>query len=146
MKILFIYKNLYIYEFKGLPQLSSILKKHGHEVRLALSERENVSKIIKKWKPDIVGYSITTGLHKYYLNLNRKLKEKANFYAVFGGPHATYFPEIIKEKGVDAVCIGEGEEAIIDLINKFGTKEMKNIPILKIMVLGLVWILVVQLE
>jgi len=128
MKVLFVYKNLYIYEFKGLAQLSAILKREGHEVKLALSERENVLKIIKEWKPSIVGYSITTGFHKYYLNLNRKLKEKADFFAIFGGPHATYFPEIINEKGVDAICIGEGEGAIIDLVNKIGTKEVRHIP------------------
>ena len=127
MKILFIYKNFYIYEFKGIPQLAAILKKEGHEVRLALSEKEDVLKIIKKWKPDIVGYSITTGFHRYYLNLNKRLKEKVKFYSIFGGPHATYFPEIINEEGVDAVCIGEGDEAMVDFVNAFGTKRMRYI-------------------
>ncbi len=36
--------------------------------------------------------------------------------SVFGGPHPTYFPEFVEEPGVDAVCIGEGEGAILDLV------------------------------
>jgi anaerobic magnesium-protoporphyrin IX monomethyl ester cyclase len=35
--------------------------------------------------------------------------------SVFGGPHPTYFPEFVEEPGVDGVCLGEGEGAIVDL-------------------------------
>ncbi len=128
MKILFIYKNIYIYEFKALPQLSAVLKKHGHEVKLAFAEREDIDKIIREWKPKIVGFSITTGFHKYYINLGRKLKKKHNIFTIYGGPHATYFPEIINDYGVDSVCVGEGELAILDFINMFGTEKIKHIP------------------
>jgi radical SAM superfamily enzyme YgiQ (UPF0313 family) len=37
--------------------------------------------------------------------------------SVFGGPHPTFFPEMINEEGVDGVCVGEGEGAIVDLAN-----------------------------
>lgn len=125
MKILFIYKNLYIYEFKAFPQLATILKKEGHEVKLAIAEKEDVMSLIKEWKPDIVGYSVTTGFHKYYIDLNKKIKKQFNIYSIFGGSHATYFPEIIHEDGIDAVCIGEGENAIINFVNAFHTKRLK---------------------
>jgi len=35
--------------------------------------------------------------------------------------HATFFPEIIEEKNVDAVCIGEAEETIVDFFQKYKT-------------------------
>ena len=42
--------------------------------------------------------------------------EKAPF-SVFGGPHPTFFPDMIEEPGVDGICIGEGEGPIADLAN-----------------------------
>ena len=35
---------------------------------------------------------------------------------VFGGPHPTFVPDIIKQDGVDIVCRGEGEYAILELM------------------------------
>ena len=127
MKVLFIYKNISIYEFKALPQLASVLQRDGHEVELIFAEREDPLARIRQFSPDIVGYSITTGLHNYYIDLNRRIKEQADIYSIFGGPHATYFPEIIEEENtIDAVCIGEGERATADFVNNFGTPEGKH--------------------
>ena len=39
-------------------------------------------------------------------------------FSVFGGPHPTFFPEMIEKEGVDAVCIGEGEYAMLELMNR----------------------------
>jgi radical SAM superfamily enzyme YgiQ (UPF0313 family) len=64
--------------------------------------------------PDVVGYSVCTGSERYYLQLNRTLKHKLRFVAVFGGPHPTFFPELINEPEVDAICRGEGDLAFAD--------------------------------
>jgi radical SAM superfamily enzyme YgiQ (UPF0313 family) len=53
-----------------------------------------------------------------YADLNRALKSRFCFFSVFGGPHATFFPEFINEDGVDAVCVGEGESALSELVTK----------------------------
>jgi radical SAM superfamily enzyme YgiQ (UPF0313 family) len=53
--------------------------------------------------------------------LKGELKEK--IITVFGGPHATFFPEMIGENCVDVICIGEGEEALAELADKIDKNE-----------------------
>jgi len=47
--------------------------------------------------------------------MNRRIKAALPVFSAFGGSHATFFPEMIEEDGVDGVCRGEGEGALIDL-------------------------------
>lgn len=138
MRILFLVQD-FIIEPLGIMYLSSSLRQRGHEVMVfkvnfpgygfnALSserihDREVVRDIdlitrIKKFSPHLIGYSTTTGMHRYYIELNRNLKNEIGFLSVFGGPHPTFFPEIIEEEGVDIICRGEGEEAIVELADK----------------------------
>jgi radical SAM superfamily enzyme YgiQ (UPF0313 family) len=76
-----------------------------------------------------VAYSITTGRHDAYQQLNLTLKKQCNFIAVFGGPHATFFPDFIQEDGVDVLCRGEGEGAILELANSLDSDvDISSIP------------------
>ena len=36
-----------------------------------------------------------------------------------GGPHVTFFQKIIEENFIDTVCVGEGDEAILEFANAF---------------------------
>ena len=131
MKILFINKFLdknTIYRVPlGILYLSSALKKNEHQVYVCEPSREDVFKKVEETKPDLIGYSLRTGFHRYYINLNKELKKQFNFLSIFGGPHATFFPEMIEEDGIDIIAQGEGELAIVDLFNKIE----KNQPYLK---------------
>ncbi|MCW1296481.1 MAG: B12-binding domain-containing radical SAM protein [Candidatus Parvarchaeota archaeon] len=118
MKVLFLAKNIEYEGPIGIMYLSAILKQHGHETKLIETESGNLCEQIEHFSPDLIAYSVTTGLHKYYLKLNRKIKSKFKITSVFGGPHPTYFPEMIKEEGVDVICIGEGELAFAELADK----------------------------
>jgi anaerobic magnesium-protoporphyrin IX monomethyl ester cyclase len=115
MRILFVEKQI-DYEPLGLLYLASVLKQAGHEVRLAIASDEDPAAVASAWRPEVVGYSVYTGSQVYYRDLNLRIKKVVNVVSVFGGPHPTYFPEFIEEPGVDAVCIGEGEGAILDLV------------------------------
>lgn len=105
------------YEPHGLMHLSSALKAAGHEVALAVDALEDPMRVAKEFQPGIIGYSVITGSHRYYYQLNSRLKGEVDFFSAFGGPHPTFFPEMIEEEGVDGICIGEGEGAIVDLAN-----------------------------
>jgi anaerobic magnesium-protoporphyrin IX monomethyl ester cyclase len=107
----------------GVLILSSLLKSNGHEVEGAMSKQEDVDAIVERFKPDLIAYSVITGEEKELLALNKKLKEKHRFVSLWGGPHVTFSPEIIEEKGVDIVCIGEGEYSMTELIGKLEKKE-----------------------
>jgi len=117
MKILFFYEN-YNNEPLGIMYLSSVLKEAGHKTDFfIIGDNIELIKKIKQFKPDIIAISTTTGLHKRYMEISRMIKSSFDTFIIFGGPHPTYFPEIITEDCVDAVCIGEGEYAFLELVN-----------------------------
>jgi len=117
MKVLFIIKDIESAEPIGIMQISALLKKHNHDTFYSGTEGIDLHALIQRIKPDIIGYGVCTGFHNYYQKLNFHLKESFSFISIFGGPHPTFFPEFIKEKGVDIICRGEGEYAMLDLCN-----------------------------
>jgi len=123
MKILFIIKD-FIVEPLGIMYLSTGLKSAGHRVDVVKGDIENVEDKVRDFSPDIIAYSIMTGDHIFFRDLNLKLKDKFKFIAIFGGSHPTFFNEFINEKGVDIICLGEGEEAIVELADRL--KEGKS--------------------
>lgn len=122
MKILFIHRYNF-FEPLGILTLSAVLKKHGHEVEfIDLKLERNPVKTIISLNPDVIAYSVTTGQHFFYADFNYKLKKELSYLAVFGGPHCTFFPEFINEKGVDIICRGEGEYPLLEIMNSLQTK------------------------
>jgi radical SAM superfamily enzyme YgiQ (UPF0313 family) len=119
-KVLFIEKQV-DYEPQGIMSMSSVLKEQGHEVELAIVAQEDPIAIAKKFRPAIVGYSIMTGSHLQAMELNLRVREALNHkvFSIFGGPHPTFFPDMVQAPGVDGVCIGEGEGPLLDLADAF---------------------------
>jgi radical SAM superfamily enzyme YgiQ (UPF0313 family) len=116
-------QNLAI-EYIGTMYLSAALKKHGHntEVFIGVGNKRMINEIVG-YRPDLVGFSCTTGLHRWCLKMAGDIKKLIPAKTIFGGPHPTFFPEIIKEEAVDIVCRGEGEGAIIDLADRMDNRE-----------------------
>jgi radical SAM superfamily enzyme YgiQ (UPF0313 family) len=119
-----------IYEHIGTMSLSAILKKNNHEVDILIPNLEGgedeAIKKLKKLKPDLVAFSVITGGHKWSLSMALRVKKSLKKPIIFGGPHATYFPEIIKYQQVDYVCIGEGEYSLLELCNRIDSGAMKD--------------------
>ena len=120
MKVLFINKFLSketIYrDHLGIMSLSSAIQPL-HEVFIIEPHHDDINKTINKIKPHVIAYSIRTGYQQYYIALNSALKKKFKFISVFGGPHATFFPDMIQNDGVDCVCRGEAEGAFLEFLN-----------------------------
>jgi radical SAM superfamily enzyme YgiQ (UPF0313 family) len=118
MKVLFLEEYL-PQEMLGIMYLSRAVKDAGHEAKaLFIPDKEWVEKL-KAYNPDVVCFSVTTGMHLYYADLARKVKAVLpKVLTVFGGPHPTFTPEYINTDGVDSICRGEGEVAIVDLLNR----------------------------
>ena len=72
MKIVFIIKKLSISDPMGIMCLSSALKKAGHETDLICFAKENLFERLKELKPDVVAYSLTTGMHQEYILINQE--------------------------------------------------------------------------
>lgn len=119
MKTLFLLKETVVMERMGLMYLIGALKKRGKAVDLLITgslTRDAILGRIAEIAPDVVAVSAMTGEHNYYLSLFAHLKRHLSFFSVMGGPHPTFSPEVVLEGCLDAVCVGEGEEAMVDLI------------------------------
>lgn len=120
------------YEFLGSMYISSMLKQHGHDVRLKIGNRINdFRKIISTYQPNFVGFSIMSGNHQWALSIARQIKREFGVPNIFGGSHPTFFPEFVKEEGVDIIVRGEGEEACLELMDRFDQRrdfiDVKNL-------------------
>ncbi len=125
-KVLFIQNALY--EYFGPMYISAVLKQHGHECDLLVTQEEkNLNQSIKESNPDFLAFSIMSHDHKWAVETATKLKKKFNIPIIFGGAHPTFFPKIIDYPGVDIVCVGEGEYALLDLADKFKKGDIRKI-------------------
>ena len=118
MRVLFVIKQI-DYEPVGIMHISSVLQAAGHEVELSIAAQEDPVERASQWQPDVLAYSLSTGSQDYYTTINREIRQVVpEAMSVFGGAHGTFFPEMIEsDEHVDAVCIGEGEYAMRDLVN-----------------------------
>ncbi|MDR4496972.1 MAG: B12-binding domain-containing radical SAM protein [Candidatus Scalindua sp.] len=105
----------------GVLYISAALRKAGHETDIVDTRHfKNIIKKIEDYNPAVLLFSLRTASSQIYINLNRRIKsDYPEMVSIFGGPHATFYPQIIEgEKTIDAVCVGEGEDAITEYINR----------------------------
>ena len=134
MKVAFIHRG---FESLGVEYLSACLKKAGHETFLVFDpnlfgsyqwNNNRLNKIfdyqailikeLDKINPDIVAFSVVSNDYLWACSLGSQIKESRDIPIVFGGVHPTAVPdEVIQQSFVDYVCVGEAEEAFVDLIN-----------------------------
>jgi len=115
VKTLFIQNNG-IQESIGVANLSGILKANGHDSDLLLvSHTPDLIGAIKKYDPGLIAFSALTGVHHSIEKLAVTIKHQLNIPIIVGGPHPTYSPEMIFGEGIDIICQGEGELAMLEL-------------------------------
>lgn len=80
--------------------------------------------LLETIKPDIVGLSTRC---VYEDRINEIAEAIKGFTTIAGGHDATFRPELYKKIGFDFVCIGDGEDAIVDLANGKDAKKINNL-------------------
>lgn len=115
----------------GLLYLAGALRRAGHTVALvqARDAREVVA-AVRRERPGVVGLSATTGLHRVYLAWARAIRAALpDVTLVLGGPHATFFPETIeREPALDALCVGEAEESLVEWLAALEANDPRPVP------------------
>jgi anaerobic magnesium-protoporphyrin IX monomethyl ester cyclase len=119
MKVLFIInmEDLGFEEPLGVLYLSAVCKKNNHEVYAVNNNLCKIEDKIKAVKPDLLAVSVLTPSFPYLFENIKKTRARYNIPTVFGGPHATFFPEIVKSAEIDYVFMGECEEAFVEFLN-----------------------------
>lgn len=132
MNILFVIKkDVYSsVEPLGILYLSSVLKAHGHGVFLSDSSLDKIGRLVKEKNIGIFAISCMNTDYKYYLSISEEFKKKfPKIPVIWGGPTPTYNPEIINQSAIDIICRGEGEIALLELLNRLDSKQdYKKIP------------------
>ena len=144
MRVLFYYRGS---EHIGLESIMSYVQSKGHLVELiyepALGDNGyidipwlnnffyNDELVINKalrFKPDVICFSVITNLYMPIKKLARKFKKvMPKVPIVCGGIHPTSLPEeTIKEDCFDMLCLGEGEGAMEDLLQRMREKKPYN--------------------
>jgi radical SAM superfamily enzyme YgiQ (UPF0313 family) len=103
----------------GLMSLSAYIQREGHESRIFVDvQGTNAFSDVEAYNPQIIGFSCTTGMHHWALDFASRYKTvHPEVTVIIGGPHPTFYPWIVREPAVDYVCVGEGEEAVVELAN-----------------------------
>ena len=149
MKVLFYYRGS---EHIGVESIMAYLKSKGHLVELiyepALGDNGyidipslnkffyNDKLVIDKavrFQPDLIAFSAITNLYMAIKKLARQFKKVLpDVPIICGGIHPTSLPdETIKQDCFDMICLGEGEGAMEDLLQRMREKrpytDVKNL-------------------
>jgi len=91
------------------------------------SWKSDLSKKIEEFKPDLIALSSTEDMWELGIKILeeiRNYKTKNKIPVIAGGVFPTFAPEICIEYDlIDMVCVGEGENALIDLCKKIEQKQ-----------------------
>lgn len=136
--------SLYGIENNGIRSISSVLEKGGfntyliffkrwlnNDIRFPMEkEKKILISLLKELNIDIVGISFTSPFLKIAQDLTMRIKDDLGVMVVWGGIHATVKPEECLSY-CDIVSRGEGEYAMLDLVNALAKKQslegIKNI-------------------
>ncbi len=133
MHVTFVFDDIILsHQPLGASYIAAVLKENGHEVSaINIDDGDYVNKI-KKLNPGMLAYSVATSQAPRYFRVNREIKQEHDCFSLFGGPHPTFFPQMVEEEGVDAICTGEGEHSTLELCNALDEgKDFTNIHTLQ---------------
>jgi radical SAM superfamily enzyme YgiQ (UPF0313 family) len=150
MRVTFVTSGL---EHLGVAALSAYVRAHGHETSLVYEPKpfssnsgpdsqllaqlleptpEQTASRVLSTRPDVVAFSSYTITHRWSIDVARAVKRERRVAIVFGGPHVSGAPEAsIREPAIDCVVEGEGEGALLDLLEcandgGFGRTDVPN--------------------
>jgi len=105
----------------GISYISALLKKEGHSTRLVVPTRETsgiVEEHVRDFDPGLVCFTSVYTEFTFMDELARRLKKShPDLFLLIGGPHASLKPDDCLQ-AFDAVCVGEGEHATLELVEQ----------------------------
>jgi anaerobic magnesium-protoporphyrin IX monomethyl ester cyclase len=105
----------------GPAFIAAFLRAQGHEVSLYRAgvdkTPEEIVSDIRAASPELLGISLTTRQWLRARDLVKAIRTEIDVPVVAGGLHPTFSPtQVLESPGFDYVCLGEGEEPMLDLV------------------------------
>lgn len=110
----------------GISYISAFLKKYNHNTKLVVLSKffggRNsliIDKSIKEFSPKLVCFTSTSSEYDFIRKIGEYIgKNYPNIYLVIGGCHASLNPNEVIQGQFDALCVGEGEYPIFELVSQ----------------------------
>lgn len=105
----------------GPAFLAAFLRRHGHEaalLRVGLdADMDDLAARVREAAPGLLGMSLTTRQWLRGRDVARELRARLDLPLIAGGLHPTFSADdVLRHPGFDYVCVGEGEEAMLELV------------------------------
>jgi len=126
MRVLFCIADAFLVEPYGVLQLAAIVKKAGHEAKLCALKQGTLPRLLQEWSPHVIAYSSMSTEMETFKAADAQVRAWSvgrHILRVMGGPHPTYFPRVMDDLDLDAICIGEGDRAFPELLRRFENNE-----------------------
>lgn len=110
----------------GISYISAFLKKHGHKTRLVILSRgigrrniERIDKCLDEFSPQLACFTAVSSEYRFIAGIARYVKKaRPGIYLLAGGVHVTLNPDETSSDSFDALCVGEGEHAVLELVEQ----------------------------
>ena len=106
----------------GISYISSYLKQAGHSTRLVVltgATQHLISDYVEEFQPQLVCFTAVFSRYHFVTEMAAALKKShPDLYLILGGSHASLEPESCLGEAFDAICIGEGEEPTLELVEQ----------------------------
>lgn len=117
----------------SVGQFKEIHKRSDAEVVLKDTDPvQDLIDLICNFKPELICVTSFTHNFKLGLSLLTEVKKHFDIPTIFGGVHTTLVPDsVISEPSVDMICVGEGEEMLLELSRNPNKTDIKNLWVKK---------------
>ncbi len=144
MKVLFVYPDYKVnmdprtgrptgveeggWYMEGIASLSAVLKQAGHAVSLlhltGPMDRAAFQRALRAESPDLIGFVTMTREYPQVKEYVLWAKDTLDVPVISGSYHPTTLPEeVIATEGIDMLCRGEGEKALLELVSRMDAGE-----------------------
>jgi radical SAM superfamily enzyme YgiQ (UPF0313 family) len=120
LRVAFVIDGEDFIEPMGPTYLAGAANAAGHTCdAMILGNTEKPLDFVRDFKPHVIAYSAVTGTHQRYFRFNQQIIEHfPDIFTIMGGAHPTNYPETIDRHPIHAVCVGEGEGAMVELLDR----------------------------
>ena len=110
----------------GISYISSYLREHGHHTKLIVLSRVSggknriiVDEYLKRFHPKLICFHTISTEYQFIATLAKYIKGRyPRIFLLVGGPHTSLNPNEVIMGDFDALCIGEGEHPVLELVSQ----------------------------
>ncbi|MCK5522395.1 MAG: cobalamin-dependent protein [Thiomargarita sp.] len=104
----------------GISYIASVLEQAGHKIQLVVLRREqfknDIDRVIQDFQPRLLCFTPVATEYPFVKKIAQYFRETIpQSYQIIGGAHASLQPLDVLKGPFNAVCISEGEYAVVEL-------------------------------